>query len=308
MKYATDAAFRAALEQRLQTIAEEHRHTSLMRLRKLVVFDRLMARLLVVAPDRWVVKGGVALDLRLGHRARTTKDLDLARQDSQEQAEADLIDTQAIDLGDYFVVAVERTDVLEPDDDETAVRYRVTAELAGRLFDRVVVDIGFGDPLPVEPDYLQGLGLLAFAGVPPITVPALPLDRHVAEKVHAYTRTYEGERSSSRVKDLVDLVLIPSAAAFDAGHLYQAIRGTFQHRRGHAMPQALPPPPVNWATPYRRLAGDLGLELDIAVGHRQAASFLDPILGGHLSDTAQWDPLSGTWSTEDSQGAKADRR
>ena len=151
MKYATDAAFRAALEQRLQTIAEEHRHTSLMRLRKLVVFDRLMARLLVVAPDRWVVKGGVALDLRFGHRARTTKDLDLARQDNLEQAEADLIDTQAIDLGDYFIVAVERAEVLEPDDDATAVRYRVTAEVAGRLFDRVVVDIGFGDPLPVDP-------------------------------------------------------------------------------------------------------------------------------------------------------------
>lgn len=71
MRYATAAAFRAALEQRLQAAAMEQR-TSLGRLRKMAVFDRLMARLLMVAPDRWVVKGGVALDIRLGERARTT--------------------------------------------------------------------------------------------------------------------------------------------------------------------------------------------------------------------------------------------
>ncbi|MBI2403732.1 MAG: hypothetical protein HYV20_13555 [Gemmatimonadetes bacterium] len=35
----------------------------------------------------------------------------------------------------------------------------------------------------------------------------IPLARHVAEKVHAYARTYGEGRASTRVKDLVDLVL-----------------------------------------------------------------------------------------------------
>ncbi|MEA3328001.1 MAG: nucleotidyl transferase AbiEii/AbiGii toxin family protein [Chloroflexota bacterium] len=49
----------------------------LSRLRKLVVFDRFLARLFQDQPDHWVFKGGFALQLRLGERARTTKDIDL---------------------------------------------------------------------------------------------------------------------------------------------------------------------------------------------------------------------------------------
>jgi len=64
MKYATPSAFRAALEQRLSTIAQQTRVPP-VRLRKLVVFDRLLARLVVVAPNRWVVKGAVALLFRV---------------------------------------------------------------------------------------------------------------------------------------------------------------------------------------------------------------------------------------------------
>lgn len=72
-----------------------------MRLRKLVVFERLLARLLIVAPDRWLLKGALALDLRLGARSRTTKNMDLARYDDEEAATADLLAAQSVDLGDY---------------------------------------------------------------------------------------------------------------------------------------------------------------------------------------------------------------
>ena len=51
MRYATAGAFRAALEQRLSSIADET-GVPLLRLRKLIVFDRLMARL-TVAADRF---------------------------------------------------------------------------------------------------------------------------------------------------------------------------------------------------------------------------------------------------------------
>jgi len=36
------------------------------RLRKRIVFERLLARLVVHAPGEWVLKGGFALELRLG--------------------------------------------------------------------------------------------------------------------------------------------------------------------------------------------------------------------------------------------------
>jgi predicted nucleotidyltransferase component of viral defense system len=296
MKYATAAAFRAALDQRLPTVAREG-DVSLPRLRRLVVFERLLARLLVVAPDRWVLKGGFALDLRLGDRARTTKDMDLARQDDEAAATADLLAAQAVDLGDYFVFAIERTGKLDALLEGAAVRYRVTAELAGRRFDGALLDVGFGDPPVPAPDYLPGPNLLGFAGFDPIAVPALPLEQHVAEKIHAYTRPYSGQRQSSRVKDLIDLVLIRSAAAFEAGRLRQAINTTFATRATHSPPTALPPPPQGWRQEYRTLANDVGLDTDVSSGHRLAAAFLDPVLGEDASDAVRWDPESGRWRT-----------
>jgi len=88
VRYQTGTAFRTALEQRLLT---QSRTTSLSlpRLRKLVAFERLLARLLVVATGRWILKGGLALDFRLGDRARTTVDMDLARDDDEADANAD---------------------------------------------------------------------------------------------------------------------------------------------------------------------------------------------------------------------------
>jgi hypothetical protein len=75
MRYSDGIAFRQALEQRLKTRAGGQ-EARLVRDRKRVAFDRLLARLAATAPDRWLLKGGFALDLRLAERARTTKDVD----------------------------------------------------------------------------------------------------------------------------------------------------------------------------------------------------------------------------------------
>ena len=73
MKYKTSAAFRQALDARIQS-TNENTGMPLSRLRKLVAFDRFLVRLFHDQPDDWVLKGGFALQLRLGKRARTTKD------------------------------------------------------------------------------------------------------------------------------------------------------------------------------------------------------------------------------------------
>ncbi len=242
MRYATPGAFRTALEQRLLTAAHEAT-LPVVRLRKLVVFERLLARLLVVAPDQWLLKGALALDLRLGGRSRTTKDMDLARYDDDEAATTDLLAAQAVDLGDYFTFAIERTGRLEVALEGAAVRYHVAAALDGRPFEDVIVDIGFADPIATVPETLQGPDLLRFAAIAPI---AVPIAQHVAEKAHAYTRMYAGERRSSRVKDLIDLVLIRFAIAFEADRIQGALRATFAQRGTHPLPAALPLPPADW--------------------------------------------------------------
>lgn len=60
---------------RIRTAAEAQ-HVDAARLRRHLVFERIMARL--AAGGQWVLKGGYCLEVRLGLAARATQDLDLA--------------------------------------------------------------------------------------------------------------------------------------------------------------------------------------------------------------------------------------
>lgn len=62
-QYATPLAFKQALEQRLKSASTTG--TDFARRRQLVVFDRFLARLIRVAGDTVILKGGLALKLRL---------------------------------------------------------------------------------------------------------------------------------------------------------------------------------------------------------------------------------------------------
>jgi hypothetical protein len=294
-RYRDAAAFRAALNDRLRISAVGKSEGWLVRRRKFMVFDRLLTRLMIIAPDRWVLKGAVALDFRLGERARSTMDLDLHREDSEAEAMTDLIAAQTLDIGDYFSFQIERTNKLDELEDGTAVRYRVTAQLGGRPFDRVILDVGFDHGIASPPDILLGPDFFAFAGVEPILIPTIPLAQHVAEKLQAYSRTYQENRPSSRVKDLIDLVLIAENSALEASALRSAIEMTFSNRDYHVIPAELAQPPEQWLTTYRALADETGLAPDIAVGHAIAARFLNPILSQEIPGAACWAPELGRW-------------
>jgi hypothetical protein len=279
-----------ALEQRLRNASQAG--ASLVRLRKAVVFDRLLARLMVVAPNRWVLKGALALDFRLGNRTRTTKDMDLAREDNEEAATADFIAAQEVDLADFFVFDIQKTRGLG-EATGGVVRYRARAELAARLFEEVVIDVSFAGLLTGTPERLRGPELLTFAGIEPAEVPALPLEQHLAEKMHAYTRSYGTGVGSTRVKDLVDIVLIKSFASLDADRLAEALHRTFEMRDQQSLPATLPTPPADWSVPYGRLASEVGLSEDIAAGHDEASAFLNPVLANRAR--GRWDPERSAW-------------
>jgi hypothetical protein len=231
------------------------------------------------------------------HGARATVDMDLARQDNEEAASADFRAVELAEVGDHFTFRVQRTARLDDADVAGTVRYRVRAELAGRLFEEFQVDVGFADPPVAAPDEVAGPDLLGFAELAPVRAPLLPLPQHVAEKVHAYTGTYGPRRTAStRVKDLVDLALLSAASPFRADELRSALVSTFAARGTHPLPRALPEPPSDWRVPYRSLATGLAVPGDLAEGPGAAAAFLDPVLGERLADGARWEPATRAWS------------
>ena len=240
MRYQTGGAFRRALEQRLR---DQSLTTGvpLVRLRKMVSFDRFLARLFQLAPQAWVVKGGLAIQLRLGERARTTKDIDLLALVDIDQVRSMLQKAGRLDLGDYFHFTV-----AEPPDGLArtvgGVRYPVHSLLDGRTFDGFHLDVGTMDPMLDPVEYKEMPDLLAFADIPPATVSCFPVTQQIAEKFHAYTRPHRlGE--GSRIKDLVDIILLSQSSAVSSERLYRALRATFEHAGTHPLPDSVPLPP-----------------------------------------------------------------
>lgn len=300
MRYADASAFRMALEQRLKDMASGD-GARLARDRKRVAFDRLLARLVATAPERWLLKGGFALELRLRDRARATADVDLEWHTDGEELLDALIDAAEHDAGDFFSFAIERTGP-PPERLGGAQRFRVSAALAGRPFEqRFLLDIA---PLAKEDGdtvQLTTPDLLAFAGIEPVQIAAIPLERHLAEKLHAYTHTFDDGRENTRVKDLVDIALIAELEQLDAATLHTAIGHTYVQRAIQPVPDQLPPAPASWQIPFRELAHATGIPADLTAGHTTAAALLDPILTTHIA-SGTWDPSEQRWTasaTED---------
>ena len=208
----------------------------------------------------WLLKGGYAMELRI-KSARTTRDIDLALR-SMPGGESQWDDTEVrrllqvladADLGDGFEFFIG-----EPTMDLDAApyggsRFPVEASMGGRNFGSFHLDVSAGDALREPFELLEGHDWLGFAGIAPSKVPAISREEQFAEKLHAYSLPREG-RPNSRVKDLVDLLLLVESGTLDPDRLSQCIEATFRRRDTHPVPPSLGPPPQIWAGPFADLA------------------------------------------------------
>jgi hypothetical protein len=69
---------------------------------------------------------------------------------------------------------IDRTGALDKMLEGAAIRYRVQADLAGRRFEIVTVDVGFADWLDQPHDRIKGPDFFGFAGIQPVEVLAFP--------------------------------------------------------------------------------------------------------------------------------------
>jgi hypothetical protein len=275
-EYATAAALRAAVEAKLRQRAR-HLGVPAYILRRQAGLERLTVRLMKVSPDRWALKGGFALETRLGGRARVSVDLDADHREGAEVARADLQRAAIAEVDDHFGFAVIGAEELRGGGVGLAVRYRLECSLAGRLFEPLQVDVSVAAPDPWDAQPARRPGLLADLGLGPIEVSLVPLERQVAEKLHAYTRTYESG-GTTRARDLVDLLLIREQEQLDPVVLREAIQRVFDRRATHAIPERLPPPARELAVAYRREAEQVKAATRIEDAQRLLAEWLDPVL------------------------------
>lgn len=270
--YATAMAFRRALEDRLKQIAKAEKF-DFQRLMREVAFDRLLARLFAREDAPWLLKGGYAMELRLKD-ARATKDLDLALRQTlgptgggklDQAILAALRTAAAAELNDFFTF-----EVGEPMQDLDAApsggaRYPVVSLVDGRTYVKFHIDIGAGDVVIAPAEVLEGRDWLGFAGIAAVKAPAIPREQQFAEKLHAYT--LPRKVPNSRVRDLVDMVLLINAGKLDKKRTAQAIKETFARRGTHPVPEKLAPPPAAWVEPFALLAEECGLPTEIGAAY-----------------------------------------
>jgi predicted nucleotidyltransferase component of viral defense system len=262
VKYQTAPALRMALEQRL-LIRSEETGVSLDRLRRRALFERVVARLLAAEPGRWVIKGGMALEVRLKDRARLTKDLDLGLRDEVadgEELHERLVKLLATDPdNDRFVLTAEPVQrLLEDGAGHVTWRAKVSAQLAGRPFGRLQLDVSPRSHELTATEQVVLPNSLAFAGVGPREVEIIDVHRHGAEKLHGMLRTV-GDRDNTRVRDLLDLVLLAEHELIDPRRLAIAVRDVWDDRNSSPPPAAFPALPASWPERYERLVAEHGL-------------------------------------------------
>jgi hypothetical protein len=277
-QYAHAGAFRTALEARLNERARRDA-VDLHRLRRQVAFDRLLARMFdpsQPARDGWVLKGGYALEMRF-HMARSTKDLDLTVRSARGRAgdstslRERLQLAASIDLPDFFTFIVGEPMAELNQAPEGGARFPVDARLDGRTFVKFHADLGVGDEVLEPLESIKGEDWLDFAGIPAAVVPALSVEQHWAEKFHAYTRPRE--TPNSRVRDLVDLVLILEHEPPGTERVSAAVDATFRRRGTHSAPDVVPKPPSSWAKPFADLATACGLDQELITAHERVQVF-----------------------------------
>jgi predicted nucleotidyltransferase component of viral defense system len=256
------AAFRQSIEDRLRR-AQVERGVDLVAVRRRIVFGRVLARLVHAEPGAWVLKGGVALQVRMPDRARTTRDLDLAvREDLADETKLRATIVEALSLDpdrDLFRMTLRGMEEMPPlEAGRIGWRLSIRAELDGREFATIRIDVVARSTERDRTDRLVVPSELAFAGIPDVELEAVNLDHHFAEKLAAYTTDY-GDRDNTRVKDLADLVLFVEAGLEPTSELREVVDIVFAER-GSIPPDALPVPPSSWTPTYAGTATAIGLE------------------------------------------------
>lgn len=257
----TPAALRASLDARLVLVAQE-RAVDVNRLRRHLTFQRMLRRL--AADEGWILKGGYLLEARLGAHARATRDLTTADPvpgDALRDAVTEALARDVDQDGFVFRVTAARAHLAD-DAAGGGVHLSVSADLAGRPFATVRLDV------VARPDEVAGgvelvtlPPVLETADWSAVSVPAVDLGQHLAEKLHALSAVDAHPRPSTRVKDLVDVVLLLDSGVLDEAHAAARLARVFELREGAPPPPALPDPPAVWRADYGTITAQVGAPL-----------------------------------------------
>lgn len=295
--YASPRAMRQAVLAHASNASRKRSGTRVDQLLRQFAYARLLARLFVLEPERWVLKGATGLLARLPN-ARHSLDVDLwHRADGLEQAEQAVQRAAELDLGDHVRLRI--GDWREYiDGNRPLARTTVLCRIGERpLVPQFGLDVVTGPPPPLPPEIAPPLQPLQIPGLPePPCIHLFPLACSVADKLAATLTSHRGT-PSTRYRDLVDLATIAITQQLAALDLHIAVHHELLGQRLPLPSGFAVPDPDAWRIGYGRQAQGLphlrGVGFDEAFALVKA--MIDPVLAGRREgvwrpETRRWEP------------------
>lgn len=234
--------------------------------------------------ERIAFKGGAALELRFGFRARASNDLDGAYRGEVSEA-IGLIDEGVRRGWSGFTGRTSEGEPIVGTGIAVApVRFRVRLLYKAKDFVTVPMELS-----PAEGRSLDQVEVLpAAVSLEPVqltgaeAIPFLPLRYQVAQKLHACTEDVGEERPNQRARDLADILLIEELALNDdqMSGLRDACVEIFGLRGKHLWPPVVVAWP-GWDVIWGRLTETEGLGYSIAEAVVRVQDLVDRIDSAH---------------------------
>jgi hypothetical protein len=298
-RYGDPQALRQALSDRLRRLAAGRPGVQLSDLHRQFAYDRLLCRVFSDDPDRWVLKGAVAMLARLEGVSRHSLDVDLlySRADDLREAEDALRSAAARDMGDQFRFTIGPGRLIAQAG--RTLRVPVVAFVGASEFASFRVDLVAGLTMTGVPEQVPPIVPIDLPGLLRTPYRAYPVVDHIADKVCALLEVHQRSGgsaiASTRYRDLLDLVVFAQTASVDAQSLATALHSEAL-RRGLALPDRLTKPRGSgWPAGYARVARETPqlAERDLDAALVTAGRLIDPVLMGDIA--GRWDPGALAW-------------
>ena len=199
----------------------------------------------------FLLKGGVAMELRLQLRARATSDYDAAFRTRTEEV-IDHLDEALAQPWNSFNLTRDAPEIIK---NTKAVQIRLRLSYKRRSWGSVYLQMA-----PVEGKMGREHDCVEAMSLDPLHVPlpeaanCVSLRYQVAQKLHACTEVFDEGRENDRFRDVMDILLVEDLL-YDIGlaHVREACVDIFTVRNKHTWP-----PTVtvydSWRIPFAKLA------------------------------------------------------
>ena len=278
---ASQSERRRALERRITNAAKE-RGTTAARLRRLVGFA-VLCETLSEAEARGIipvffVKGGVAIELRLGLLARATRDLDIGLCAPPTELLPSFDSALEVGFNDFRLRRRGEARVL----DNGTLVLEISVGYIGRPWGTIQVDLA---PATAdwETDAVSPIALAELGLASPRSVPCLAIPAQIAQKIHALSEPEPRGRPNPRARDVLDVLLLLRRVEIDHTAVRAACERVFAERATHSWPIYSFDFPSAWRGRLVELTREVGYDTDdVSVIETRFNSYLARLQGAPI--------------------------